>query len=131
MLFRSLVARFWVSEYGSSEDPEQFNWIYAYSPYHHVRNGSRYPSVLLTAAESDSRVAPLHARKMAARLQAANASANPILLRIETRAGHGAGKPLSKQVDEQTDIWSFFFSQLGVRPPAAPAQGRAAGAARR
>ena len=78
----------------------------------------RYPAMLLTAAESDSGVAPLHARKMGASLQAANAGDRPILVRIETRAGHGAGKPFSKQVDEQTDIWSFLFYQLGVRPPA-------------
>ena len=117
---RFLIARFWIPEYGSAEDSTQFRFLYAYSPYHHVRTGVRYPSVLLTAAASDSRVAPLHARKMAARLQAANAGDHPILLRIETRAGHGAGKPLTKQVDEQTDIWSFFFSQLGVRSPAAP-----------
>ncbi|MBI1723890.1 MAG: S9 family peptidase [Gemmatimonadetes bacterium] len=112
---RFLIARFWIPEYGSSEDSTQFPFLHAYSPYHHVRNGVRYPAVLLTAAESDSRVAPLHARKMAARLQEATAGDRPILVRIETRAGHGAGKPRSKQVDEQTDIWSFFFSELGVR----------------
>ncbi|MEK6768809.1 MAG: prolyl oligopeptidase family serine peptidase [Gemmatimonadota bacterium] len=126
---RFLIARFWIPEYGSSEDSTQFGFLHAYSPYHRVRNGVRYPAVLLTAAESDSRVAPLHARKMGARLQAANAGNRPILVRIETRAGHGAGKPLSKQVDEQTDIWSFFFSQLGARPPASASIG-AAGAAR-
>ena len=88
-----LIARLWIPEYGSAEDAEQFKWLYAYSPYHRVKDGTRYPAVLLEAAESDSRVDALHARKMAARLQAATSSAQPILLRLETKAGHGAGKP--------------------------------------
>jgi len=108
------VGRFWIPEYGSAEDPEQFGWLRAYSPYHHVRDGERYPAVLLATAESDSRVDPLHARKMTARLQAATASDRPILLRLESRAGHGAGKPLSKVLDELTDTWAFVFSELGV-----------------
>jgi prolyl oligopeptidase len=79
-----------------------------------------YPAVLLATAESDTRVDPMHARKMTARLQAATASPHPILLRLESRAGHGAGKPLSKVLDELTDTWSFISSELGVeyRPPA-------------
>jgi len=108
------IARLWIPEYGSSENPEQFKVLYSYSPYHHVKDGTKYPAVLLTAAESDSRVDPMHARKMAARLQAATADEQPILLRIETKAGHGAGKPLSKQIEEQTDVWSFLFWQLGM-----------------
>jgi len=112
---RFQIARLWIPEYGSAEDPDQFRWLYAYSPYHHVKDGTAYPAVLLTAAESDSRVDPMHARKMAAQLQAATtAGERPILLRLETKAGHGAGKPLSKQLDEQTDVWSFLFWQLGV-----------------
>src|ERR1051325_5087473 len=86
------IARLWIPEYGSSEDPDQFKVLHAYSPYHRVRDGERYPAMLITAAESDTRVDPLHARKFAARMQAANGSEAPILLRIETRAGHGAGK---------------------------------------
>jgi len=111
---RFLIARLWIPEYGSADDPEQFRWLRAYSPYHHVRDGERYPAVLLATAESDSRVDPLHARKMAARLQAATGSDHPVLLRLESRAGHGAGKPLSKVLDELADTWTFVFSQLGV-----------------
>lgn len=110
------IARLWIPEYGSADNAEQFKWLSAYSPYQHVKDGTAYPAVLLTAAESDSRVDALHARKMAARLQAATTSSQPILLRLETKAGHGAGKPRSKQLDEQTDIWSFTFWQLGTAP---------------
>jgi prolyl oligopeptidase len=111
---RSLIARLWIPEYGSAEDAEQFAWLRAYSPYHHVRSGTRYPAVLLTTGASDTRVDPMHARKMAARLQAATTSGRPVLLRLEARAGHGAGKPLSKILDEYTDTWTFVFSELGV-----------------
>ena len=112
------IARLWIPEYGSSDDPEQFKWLYAYSPYHHVKDGVAYPAVLLEAAESDSRVDPLHARKMAARLQAATSSdpaEKPVLLRLETKAGHGQGKPRGKLVEELTDVWSFVFWQLGMK----------------
>jgi prolyl oligopeptidase len=111
------IARLWIAEYGSAEDPAQFEWLYAYSPYHHVRDGEQYPATFLLTADGDSRVDPMHARKMAARLQAATAGSAPILLRVETAAGHGQGKPRSKLVDEATDIWSFVFSQLDVEPP--------------
>jgi prolyl oligopeptidase len=109
-----LIARLWIPEYGSADNPEQFRWLRAYSPYHHVKAGVRYPAVLLATAESDTRVDPMHARKMAARLQAATAGDRPILLRLESRAGHGAGKPLSKVLEELTDSWTFVFSELGV-----------------
>lgn len=109
-----LIARLWIPEYGSADDPEQFRWLQAYSPYHHVTPGTRYPAVLLTTAESDSRVDPLHARKMAALLQASTGGDAPILLRIDTRAGHGVGKPLTKIIDEETDTWSFIGAQLDV-----------------
>jgi prolyl oligopeptidase len=112
---RFLIARLWIPEYGSADDPEQFRWLRAYSPYHHVRQGVAYPAVLLATAESDTRVDPLHARKMAARLQAATSANRPVLLRLEARAGHGAGKPLSKVLDELTDSWTFVFSELGVQ----------------
>lgn len=114
---RFLIAKLWVPEYGSADDPEQFKWLYAYSPYHHVKEGTRYPAVLFTAAESDSRVDPLHARKMAAEMQWATSSDRPILLRIETKAGHGAGKPVTKVVEELTDVYSFLFAELGVKLP--------------
>ncbi len=120
---RFLIAQLWTTEYGSAEQPEQYRWLRAYSPYHHVKQGTRYPAVLFTTAESDSRVDPLHARKMAALLQRATGAPpdeRPVLLRVETQAGHGQGKPLAKTIEEQTDIWSFLCAQLGVevRPPA-------------
>jgi prolyl oligopeptidase len=111
---RFLIARLWIPEYGSAEDPVQFGWLRAYSPYHRVRSGVAYPAVLLATAESDTRVDPMHARKMAARLQAATSSSHPVLLRLESRAGHGAGKPLSKLHEELTDTWTFVFSEVGV-----------------
>ena len=111
-----LIARLWIAEYGSPDDAQQFKWLYAYSPYHHVKDGTAYPATLLMAAESDTRVDALHARKMAARLQAATSSDAPILLRIETKAGHGAGKPRAKVVEELTDVYSFLFWQLGMKP---------------
>jgi prolyl oligopeptidase len=109
-----LIARLWIPEYGSPDDPDQFRWLRSYSPYHHVQDGRPYPAVLLATAESDTRVDPMHARKMAARLQAASSADRPILLRLESRAGHGAGKPLSKVLDELADSWTFVFSELGV-----------------
>ncbi len=113
------IARLWVPEYGSAEDPEQFLWLHAYSPYHRVRSGERYPATFLLTAEGDSRVDPMHARKMAALLQSASGGDAPILLRVETEAGHGQGKPRSKVLDELTDVGSFIFWQLGVEPPVA------------
>ncbi|HUS16079.1 MAG TPA: prolyl oligopeptidase family serine peptidase [Chloroflexia bacterium] len=110
---RFRIARLWVPEYGSAEDAEQFRWLVAYSPYHHVVPGTDYPAVLLATAESDSRVDPLHARKMAALLQSL-APGPPVLLRVEASGGHGVGKPLTKLIEEQTDIWSFLGWQLGL-----------------
>jgi prolyl oligopeptidase len=114
------IARLWIAEYGDPEDAEQARWLHAYSPYHRVRTGLHYPATLLATADGDSRVDPMHARKMAARLQASSAEAAqaPILLRVESVAGHGQGKPRSKQVEEATDVWSFLFWQLGVEPTA-------------
>ena len=114
-----LIARLWTDEYGDPDVAEDFAWLYAYSPYHHVREGEQYPAVLLTTAEGDTRVDPMHARKMAALLQASTGSDRPILLRTETRAGHGVGKPLSKQIDEAADVWTFLLWQLGLEPKAA------------
>jgi prolyl oligopeptidase len=109
------IARLWIPEYGSAEDADEFRWLYSYSPYHQVSAGRSYPATFLLTAEGDSRVDPMHARKMAARLQSSTTSVEcPILLRVETAAGHGQGKPRSKQVEEATDIWSFLFSQLNV-----------------
>ena len=112
------IAKLWIPEYGSAENPDQFKFIYAYSPYQHVKAGTVYPAVLFMTADSDTRVDPMHAKKMAALMQAQAANGQskdrPILLRIEPKAGHGAGKPISKLIEEGTDIWSFLFWQLGV-----------------
>jgi prolyl oligopeptidase len=109
---RFLIAALWTSEYGAPADPEAYRWLRAYSPYHHVRDGVAYPAVLLFTAASDTRVHPMHARKMAARLQAATGSGRPVLLRVEFEAGHGVGKPVHKVVDEQADVWGFLAWQL-------------------
>lgn len=109
-----LIAKLWIPEYGSAEDSAQFKYLYQYSPYHRVKDGTSYPATLLFTAESDTRVDPMHALKMTARLQAATSADNPILLRFETKAGHGVGTPLSKLIDRYTDIWSFIYWQLGV-----------------
>ena len=111
---RFLVARFWVPEYGSAEDPAQFATLLAYSPYHHVKPGTKYPAVLFTTGDSDTRVAPLHARKMAARLQAATSSDRPILLHYDTSFGHVSGQPISKQIDDLTTEVQFLLWQLGA-----------------
>src|SRR5262249_27984840 len=112
-----LVARFWVPEYGSAEDPEQFRFIYAYSPYHHIKPGVKYPGVLFVSGDSDTRVDPLHARKMCALLQASTASGpeRPVLLHYDTKAGHSGGKPLTKQIEDLTDEYVFLFWQLGMK----------------
>ncbi|MFQ6003043.1 MAG: prolyl oligopeptidase family protein [Candidatus Zixiibacteriota bacterium] len=109
-----LIAKLWIPEYGTAEDPEQFRYLYQYSPYHRVQDKTPYPATLILTSESDTRVDPMHAFKMTARLQAATSSDNPILLRFETKAGHGVGTPLSKVIDEYTDIWSFIYWQLGL-----------------
>ena len=110
---RFKVAELWAAEYGSAADPEQFEWLHGYSPYHRVRDGVRYPDTLLTAGEEDARVDPMHALKMAARLQAADPSAL-VLLRVEPRAGHGQGKPVTKVVPEDADVWAFLLHALGA-----------------
>ena len=113
------IAKLWIPEYGSSDNAEQFKWLYAYSPYHHVKAGTEYPAILFMTADTDTRVDPMHAKKMAALMQdeAENGKSRtrPILLRIETKAGHGAGKPVTKQIEEFTDVYSFLFWQLGVK----------------
>ncbi|MGA7471291.1 MAG: prolyl oligopeptidase family serine peptidase [Candidatus Sulfotelmatobacter sp.] len=113
------IAKLWIPEYGSSDNPEQFKWLYAYSPYHHVKPGTGYPAILFMTADTDTRVDPMHAKKMAAEMQAeaknGASKTRPILLRIESKAGHGAGKPVTKQIEEFTDMYSFLFWQLGVK----------------
>ena len=114
------IAKLWIPEYGSAEDAKQFEWLYAYSPYHHVKPGEEYPAILFMTGDTDTRVDPMHAKKMAALMQAearnGASQQKPILLRIETKAGHGHGKPVTKQIEESTDMYSFLFWQLGVKP---------------
>ncbi len=113
------IARLWIPEYGNAENPEQFKWLYAYSPYHHVKAGVEYPAILFMTADTDTRVDPMHAKKMTALMQAearnGSSRTRPILLRIETKAGHGARKPVAKQIEELTDVYSFLWWQVGVK----------------
>ncbi|HEY7626953.1 MAG TPA: prolyl oligopeptidase family serine peptidase, partial [Ilumatobacteraceae bacterium] len=111
-----LIARLWTDEYGDPDVAEEFAWLHGYSPYHHVRAGAEYPSVLFTTAEGDSRVDPLHARKMAALMidEAAGQAERPILLRQSGRAGHGQGKPATMRVRDDADVLTFFAWQLGA-----------------
>ncbi|MEM7754525.1 MAG: prolyl oligopeptidase family serine peptidase, partial [Planctomycetota bacterium] len=110
-------ARFWVPEYGTAENPEHFGFLNAYSPYQNVKPGTKYPATYITAGENDTRVHPMHARKMAALMQASTSSdpeADPILLKVDREAGHGQGKPLHLRVRDTTDSLMFFMWQLGV-----------------
>jgi prolyl oligopeptidase len=103
------VGKGWIPEYGSSEDPKMFPILKAYSPLHNLKDGTEYPSTMVTTADHDDRVVPAHSFKYAARLQEAHGGENPVLIRVAVDAGHGAGKPISKTIEEQADIWSFFF----------------------
>jgi len=118
------VGRYWIPEYGNAEtDNEQFKFLYAYSPLHNVKAGVGYPPILVTSADTDDRVIPAHAKKFVATLQekaheisseSSGGGGNPILLRVETKAGHGLGKPTSKAIDEQADIYAFLFKVLDM-----------------
>ncbi len=109
------AGRFWTTEYGNAEtNPEHFKFMYAYSPIHNVKKGTAYPPTLITTADTDDRVVPMHSKKFAAALQAADAGKNPILIRIETKAGHGGGKPTTKVIEEQSDIYAFLFKTFGM-----------------
>ena len=109
-----LLGKLWVPEFGSAEDAKQFQVIYKYSPYQHVKKGVKYPAVMFVTGDSDTRVAPLHARKMAALVQASTGSDRPVLLRYDTEAGHSAGLPVSKQVQELTDVLGFLLAEVGA-----------------
>ena len=111
------AGRFWVDDYGSADNAEEFKALRAYSPYHNLKKGTSYPATLVTTADTDDRVVPGHSFKFAAALQQAHSGPNPVLIRIETRAGHGAGKPLTKQIEETADVWSFLVANLGMQPP--------------
>jgi prolyl oligopeptidase len=104
-----------ITEFGTVKDPEQFKALYAYSPYHHVKDGTAYPAILMLTGENDHRVNPMESRKMTARLQAATSSGRPILLRTSSSSGHGFGTALDEQIDEDADVFSFLFDQLGMK----------------
>ena len=105
----------WISDYGSSDDPEEFKAIYRYSPLHNIRAGGTYPATLITTADHDDRVVPAHSFKYAATLQGAASPATPLLIRIDTKSGHGPAIP-AKTLDTTADIYSFLFDSLGVQP---------------
>jgi prolyl oligopeptidase len=111
---RFLLGKLWIPEYGSSEDAKEFEVLYKYSPYQHVKKGEKYPAALFVTGDSDTRVAPLHARKMTALVQASTGSDRPVMLRYDTKAGHSAGLPVSKQVEELTDVLSFLLAEVGA-----------------
>ncbi len=108
------AGRYWTDDYGSSDNPEEFEALYAYSPYHNLKPGTEYPPTLVTTADTDDRVVPGHSFKFIANLQYAQAGAAPVLARIETQAGHGAGKPTAKLIDEAADEWAFLVKNLGM-----------------
>ena len=111
------IGRYWASDYGTSEDSrEMFEYLYHYSPLHNIRPGKPYPAILITTADHDDRVVPAHSFKYAATLQATYKGKNPILIRIETKAGHGGGKPTTKQIEEAADLYSFTFYNMGITP---------------
>ncbi len=106
----------WVSDYGSADNADDFKYLYAYSPLHNLKPGTKYPATLITTADHDDRVVPAHSFKFAATMQAAQAGDAPVLIRIDTTAGHGAGKPVSKLIDEVTDQYSFLVRNLNMHP---------------
>ena len=108
------AGRFWVDDYGTPDNPAEFKALYAYSPYHNIKPGTKYPATLITTADHDDRVVPGHSFKFAAAIQAAQAGPAPVLIRIETRAGHGAGKPTTKRIEEIADEYSFLVKNLGM-----------------
>ena len=108
------IGHAWTSDYGSAKDPEEFRALHAYSPYHNLKPGVAYPATLITTADHDDRVFPAHSFKFAARLQACQAGNAPALIRIETRAGHGAGKPTDKRIQEEADVQAFLVKVLGL-----------------
>ena len=107
----------WTSDYGNSqESKEMFEYLKGYSPLHNIKPGTNYPATLIMTGDHDDRVVPAHSFKFAATLQAANAGTNPTIIRIDSKAGHGAGKPIGKVIDAQTDMWSFVMYNLGMNP---------------
>jgi prolyl oligopeptidase len=113
------AGRFWVDDYGSADDPAEFKVLLSYSPYHNLKKGTRYPATLVTTADTDDRVVPAHSFKFAAQLQQCQAGEAPVLIRIETRAGHGAGRSTAMEIEEVADQWTFLARNLGMKLPAA------------
>jgi prolyl oligopeptidase len=111
------AGRFWVDDYGSADNPDEFKALYAYSPYHNLKKGTKYPATLVTTADTDDRVVPGHSFKFIAQLQYCQSGPAPVLARIETKAGHGAGKPTAKLIEEIADMWSFLVKNLGMKLP--------------
>jgi prolyl oligopeptidase len=109
--------RTWTEDFGSPDNPQQFKAILAYSPYHNLKPGTRYPATLVTTADTDDRVVPGHSFKFIAELQRDQAGDAPVLIRIETRAGHGGGMPVSKKIEETADLWAFLVNNLGMKLP--------------
>jgi len=109
------AGRYWTDDYGDPANEDDFRNLYAYSPYHNIADGAEYPPVLVTTADTDDRVVPAHSFKYIAALQAADAGPGPHLIRIETRAGHGAGKPTEKIIEEYADVWAFIAEHTGLR----------------
>jgi len=114
----------WTSDYGSSDNPEEFKALLKYSPLHNLKQGGCYPATMITTADHDDRVVPAHSFKFAAAAQAAQGAAAPILIRIDSKAGHGAGKPTSKQIDEVTDRWGFLSRALQMDAAAVTVTGQ-------
>jgi len=111
----------WVGDFGSPSNPEEFKALYAYSPYHNIRPGTRYPAALVVTGDHDTRVMPAHSFKFAAALQAAQAGPAPILLRVELASGHGGGTTMTQAIDQNADIYAFLVRTLGMRvPPTLP-----------
>jgi prolyl oligopeptidase len=109
------AGRYWVDDYGSSDNPEEFEALVKISPYHNLKAGVKYPATLVTTADTDDRVVPSHSFKFIAQLQHCQAGDAPVLARIETRAGHGAGRPVSKSIEEVADMWAFLVRNLGMK----------------
>lgn len=109
------VGHGWIPEYGCADSSKaEFDYLYAYSPYHNITSGTAYPATMVTTADHDDRVVPAHSFKFAARLQEYHNGEVPVLIRIEKDAGHGAGKPTSKVIEEISDMWAFIFANMGV-----------------
>jgi len=111
------AGRFWTDDYGSSDDPKEFKVLLSYSPYHNLKPGTAYPATLVTTGDHDDRVVPSHSFKFAARLQECQSGPAPVLIRIETRAGHGAGRPTAMAIEEVADQWAFLVKSLRMKVP--------------